>query len=194
MTTASDDFNRANETPIAAPWAAIVGGGANLTSNALASTAGTEKLSYYNSGTWGNNQEAEGVVGNLSESNNYAELLVRSGASGNGYSVYTDGVSGAGHTEIARYDGGTPTVLQSIATTFANGDTLKIGVVGTTITMYKNGAAQTPTATDATYASGNPGAGGFGAATIDNFSATDGAGGGSVRPPMYYPRKVFFPV
>lgn len=179
MTTASDSFTRANETPVTTPWATVTPlGGMNLTSNALVGTASVARASLYNSGTWGNDQRVDAVIGALSATNNYPEVWVRGSTGGNGYKVYTDGTTGG--TAIARVDAGAETTIQAVAVAFANGDTLGIGIVGTTITLYKNGVAQTPTATDATYASGLPGAGAYGVGTIDDWTATDGVGSATV--------------
>lgn len=174
MTTASDDFNRANETPVASPWESVIGGGINLSGNLLLGTASTAKASRYNSGTWGDDQRVDAVIGGLSASANYAELYVRLTSGGNGYKVYTDGTSGG--CAICRVDAGSEVVLQIVTgLTFTNGDTAGIGVSGTTLTVYKNNVAQTPTATDSTYTTGGlPGAGSYGAATIDDWTATDG--------------------
>lgn len=184
MTTASDDFNRANETPIASPWTSAVGSGANLTSNALTSTASTDKQSFY-SGTWGNDQECTATVGNLASNSRYAQLNLRLNATsgGNGFSVYTDGASGSGHTEFAAYTNGSQSVLGTIATTFANGDTMRFTVSGSSpnivLTCYKNGTQVGQVTGQSGNNSGNPGAGAFGAATIDGWSATDNAAGGT---------------
>jgi len=180
MTTASDSFTRANETPVASPWVTVTPlGGMNLTSNALVGVASNSRASLY-SGTWGNDQRVDAVVGALSTSNNYPEVWVRGSTGGNGYKVYTDGSTGG--TAIARMDAGAETIIQAVSVGFVNGDTLGIGIVGTTITLYKNGVAQTPTATDATYASGLPGAGAYGVGTIDDWTATDGGGGAPAVP------------
>jgi hypothetical protein len=173
MTTASDAFTRANETPVASPWATVTPlGGLNLASNALTGVTDVARASLYNSGTWGNDQRVDVVVGNLQGGTRYAEAWVRGSTGGNGYKVYTDGTTGG--TAIARMDAGSEVSLQAVAVAFAAADTLGIGIVGTTITLYKNGVAQTPTATDATYASGLPGAGAYGLATIDDWTADDG--------------------
>lgn len=179
MTTASDNFNRANETPLATPWANCYGSGMNLASNAATSTASTDKGSFYNSGTWGANQSAEGTVGALASNAAYSGVLVRANGSGNAFQVYTDGVSGAAHTAFARWDAGTTTELGGIATTFTAGDVIKLEVSGTsgsiTLTAYKNGTQVGQLTNQTGPNSGNPGLGCYGTATIDNWSATDGA-------------------
>lgn len=187
MTTASDNFNRANETPIASPWATTIGGGANLATNALTSVSTIDKRSHY-TGAWADDHESSGTVGNLATSSQYAILTVRADAGGNCFGVYTDGVSGAGHTEFDRWTLGVQTTLNAIATTFVNGDLMRLTVTGQipaiTLTAYKWVAGawsqvgqQTGIAVGP--ASGDPGAGAYGVATLDDWNGTDGGGGGS---------------
>ena len=178
MTTASDNFNRANETPIASPWVAAIGAGANLTLNVLTSIAATEKISYY-SAAWGNDHDVSGIVGTLVANVNYSEVTVRFDSAGSGFSVYTDGTAGTGHTEFASYTAGAPTVLGAIASAFANGDTIKLTVTGQSpnivLTAFKNGTQIAQITGQTGKNSGNPGGGGYGIATIDDWSATDNA-------------------
>lgn len=176
MTTASDAFNRANETPVSTPWATVTPlGGLNLSANALTGVTDVARASLYNSGTWGDDQRVDVTVSNLLGGTRYAEAWVRGSTGGNGYKVYTDGTTGG--TAIARMDAGAETTLQAVAVAFSASDVLGIGIVGTTITLYKNGVAQTPTTTDATYSSGLPGAGTYGLAIVDDWTANDGGGG-----------------
>lgn len=180
---ANDNFNRANETPLASPWATSYGGGMNLVNNAARSVVDEDRGSFY-TGTWGADQQSEATVGNLVNSTNYAGVLVRADGAGNAFQVITDGASGAGHTEFARWDAGVYTTLGGIATTFVNGDRLRLHVSGTspniTLTCYKNGAqvAQLTGVTGPN--SGNPGVGCYGTATVDDWSASDELGGGTV--------------
>ena len=192
MTTASDNFNRANETPIASPWVAAIGAGANLTTNVLTSVATVEKISYY-SAAWGNDQEATAIVGALAAFVAYAEIALRFDSAGTGFSVYTDGTAGAGHTEFASYTTGTPTVLGAIASAFVNGDTLRFTVSGQSpniiLTAYKNGTQVGQLTGQSGKNTGNPGGGGFGIATVDDWSATDNAAAGvnALDESGYYP-------
>lgn len=182
MTTASDSFTRANESPVTTPWATSYGGGLNLTSNVLISTASADRGSVYNSGAWGAGQSAQGIVGALSDSTQYAGVLVRADTSGNAFQFVTDGTTGAGHTAIYRWDAGVGTELGGIATTFANGNGIRLDVSGTSpdivLTAYKDtggGYSQVGQLTGVTgHNTGNPGAGNFGAGTLDDWSATDG--------------------
>jgi hypothetical protein len=192
MTTHTDNFNRANETPLAAPWSTCFGGGARLVSNAITSVANTESGSYYFD-TWGADQESMATVGNLSPNTNYAELLVRADGSGNAFGLVTDGQSGAGHTEFARWNAGTYTALGGVATTFANGDKMRLTVSGSsgsiTLTAYKDtggGWVQVGQITGQTGPnSGAPGVAAYGLATIDDWTGTDGAASTTLDQKVY---------
>lgn len=174
MTTASDNFDRANETPLASPWANWTSAGALLSGNKATAAAAVTAASLYNSGTWSNDQEASGVVGNLGSTLRYACVGVRAGTSsgGSGYVCFTDGDSGSGHTGIEKITNGTEIELKGVAATFTAGDTIGIRAVGTTISMWKNGT-QIDSTTDSTYSSGNPGVWFYSQATIDDWQAAD---------------------
>lgn len=98
---------------------------------------------------------------------------------GNGYAVLSDGFSD-GSRRILRYAAGTSTVIGTVNLTVVNGDTVKIGVVGTTISAYVNGVLINAV-TDATYSTGQPGIAYLWSnsrvSRIDNFSTTDSAAG-----------------
>ena len=195
MTTASDDFNRANESPVASPWTTMLGGGAILSSNVLTSESAVDRRSFY-SGTWGNDQEASAVVGGLSSGDQYACLIVRANATsgGNAFEIQTDGVSGSGHTSFGKWTNGAFSELGAIATTVANGDTLRLTVSGSSgsivLTAYKNGGQVGQLTGQTGNNSGNPGAGAFGQlATVDTWSATDNASGSSISVLRYLDRQ-----
>jgi len=185
MPTRSDNFNRANETPIGSPWVSSVGGGALLVSNALTSTASTDRQSYYND-TWGSNQESFATVGNLSVRTNYAQLGVRMDSSGNALVLITDGTSGADGTEFGRLTSGSYTALGGISTTFSNGDRMRLTVSGASgsiiLRAFKDTGSGWSLVGELTGvtgpSSGAPGAGAYGLATIDDWTGTDGATGG----------------
>ena len=75
--------------------------------------------------------------------------------SGNGYVGLA--AFGDGRLYLYRSDAGTWTSLGFRSVSFVATDTIKLGVVGTTFTLYKNDVAQGATFTDATYSSGAPG-------------------------------------
>lgn len=145
---------------------------------ASAVDASLDIAAYDNSNTYNNDQYAFATIsGGLASGTNYAEIFVRctgTGATFKGYQFLTDGASGAGHTELWLYSGGTGTLLRNFATTFTTGDVMKIDVVGTTITCYKNGASL-GTQSNAVATTGAPGIGMFNGSAnnllLDTFEA-----------------------
>ena len=129
---------------------------------------------FWNAATFSNDQYSQvKIAGGLASHSQYAIVLVRASgvgdAAGKNYAFATDGGSGATHTDLSKNINGTQTILRNFATTFATGDVMKIDVVGTLITCYKNGAS-IGTYSDASLASGSPGVGMYGSTvTIDNW-------------------------
>src|SRR5262245_42485664 len=106
----SDSFDRANEDPLASPWASFGGGitTCKLVSNVATGRAGTglDCISLYNTSTWSNDQYASCTLGAMSASNDYAGLLVRGDQSGNGIIFFSDTGTGSSHTGIGYYVSG----------------------------------------------------------------------------------------
>jgi hypothetical protein len=131
-------------------------GSPDVTTNAV--------YAFWNNDAFNNDQYAKKVItSGLSSGLRYAAVTVRASATGDAsYNLYgfrTDGASGATHTEVFKVVAGTLTVLGNFATTFANGDEMKITVVGTTIECFQNGVSL-GTVTDSSLASGSAGEGG----------------------------------
>jgi len=189
MTTASDNFNRANETPLASPWTTTTGfSQMNLVSNAAEGSSSADSIAVYNSLTWGPNQTVSVVVGNLSTNNNYSGAGARWDTSGNGFFVWTDGTGGAGHCGISSSAGGSETVLANSSTTFANGDTIGIDISGTspniTINLQKNGTTVTTVSSVSGNNNGQPAMYAYNniGPNNDNFNATDNSGASATYP------------
>jgi hypothetical protein len=178
VATFTDDFNRANGG-LGANWTTATNA-PSIASNVVNSAASTTSIAYVATATqtFAADQKAQVTCGSVSASARYAGAVVRM-ASNNGYEVYTDGSSGAGHTEIARVTAGVETVLANFALTFTSSDTIGIEAVGTTLYILKNGVRSGST-TDATYATGQPGISAYDAVGLDNFTATDGAAAAGV--------------
>lgn len=103
-------------------------------------------MAFDNSNVYSNDQYGfVTAVGGLVSGTNYAEVMVRcsgSGASFQGYQLIADGdVASPGHTDLLKWVGGSSSVLFSFATSWAGGDVMRIDVVGTLITCYKNGVS-----------------------------------------------------
>lgn len=151
----SDSFVRANENPLsdggawfAAPtsWSAM-----QITSNQAVNTAGN-CAQYVSTPVFTANHTATTTV----EGTSGLGPLVRLSANGTGYLLYM-----AGATTIQVYKASSSSSLTQIGSDYtvslSNGNTIGLGISGTTITVYVNGVAQTPTITDATYSTGFPG-------------------------------------
>jgi hypothetical protein len=175
MATFTDNFNRADETPLGSPYTSVVGAGLILSSNSVKSVDGG---SYYIDALIGedydDDQYAEVELGTLGIFDS-AGVGVRFNSGGSGYAVrfepagpdlYLDSFSSASQSEL--------TVLENV--TYLTGDTIGLGVVGNVLTIYRNGIS-VGTFTDASsnHTSGVPALSyrrnNNGSTTIDNFSA-----------------------
>lgn len=173
--TKSDTFTRANETPLASPWAtSLSDGGANLDTNAVVATAGTTKGSHYPE-SWHPNQWSQGTVSNLiSNVNTRPGVSVRMDASGNGFGVLVSGA--ATDNDIVKFTASTMSILGSFSTAFANSDVLKLEVSGVspdiTLTVYKNGAQVSQLTGITGKDTGSPGVFARGGGVIDTWTGT----------------------
>lgn len=176
---AIDNFNRAS---LGANW--------TLTLNTMAINASTEfvgqvsvdTIATWNADTFGDDQEAECTIRNISANTHYVGVAVRS-SGGTGYAIGTDGGSGATHTGLFSFNGAVFTTLKDIVSTWVAGDKIKLRFVGNVWTIFKNGI-QVDTGTDSTKLTGGaPGIYAFNNAgrgddwTGDNFPNTTGASG-----------------
>lgn len=183
MTTQSDDFNRAGPglgTNYTSPLA-----GHTISANAILGASAVDCRSYWSANAWGPKQRSSVTVGTVALNNQYCGATAKdsgtSAANYNGYEISTDGGSGATHTELARWDNGTQTVLTNFATTFVATDKLSIEVEpsGThyLCRLFKNDVqvgADFDDATPPTGGNGSPGFATFNTATLDNWIGTDG--------------------
>ena len=137
-------------------------------------------FAFWSANAFNNDQYSQArIAGGLSSGSQYVTIIARASGKGDaaykGYLCYTDGIAGAGHTEVAKNINGTQITLRNFATTFATGDVIKIGVVGTTVTCYKNGVAL-GSVTDAALPGGSPGVGVYGnTVTIDDWEGGSSA-------------------
>lgn len=187
MTTVTDDFNRANETPLAGNWANGTGeAGFNLTSNAAVpvNPASADGCSIYTGTSFGADHS---IVGPLVVSgNNGAEqgmgLCVRHALAARTYYRLIIDHAGSNNATLARFVAAAHTTLVTWTQTFTDGDLFELRVTGPTsnavLTIYRNGvSAQTFTDTSSTVpASGAPGLSSSSAYTsgsIDTVTMTD---------------------
>lgn len=163
MATFTDDFNRANENPIAAPWTTSVGSGVQILSNQVTRVSGNS-ASIVTGETFNDDQVATveiNVLGNFDLNG----VVVRGDVTGNGYCLlylvnqdrlqfYTlvNGVRTDLVERVGVIGGGVG---------FGNpppfGTTIGLGIVGDTLTFYVNGVQSGATITRTTYTSGSVG-------------------------------------
>ena len=163
----TDNFNRANETPIGGNWSTQDGAPPmNLTSNALVGSSASLNASFVNSVSPNNDQYAQCTMLAAAQGG----PCVRMGPAPGGFDLYGFQVFGGGtQGNLYRLDNSGYTSLDLQTVTLVDGDTAKITVIGTAIKGYVNGV-QVCAATDATYASGAFGMLGVGTTpSFDNF-------------------------
>jgi hypothetical protein len=188
VTTVTDDFTRANETPLAGNWSTITGESAfNLASNvATPSAPANDNGARYSGATWGNDQQitANLTVPGASGGGAGIGLNVRIAAAARTYYRFTLDHSSGVTWELSRFIAGAITLLDSgSAFSWTDGDSFTLSAVGpaaaTVLTLKRNGV-QFDTFTDnSSLASGSPGiawssgTGNTPAPTVDNVSITD---------------------
>lgn len=182
---ATDNFNRANETPIAAPWQSTGGatGKPNLSGNKwVPAASGEDNWSiYYGRGNWPRNQYSQAVLSLTSgpSSDEGIGLLVRGSIQTTQHFyrvIFSTPLDN--QLQVKKFVNGTGTVLLAAPITWVNGDTLKAEVIGQNIKVYRNGSQVGSTVTDSTHSVGNPGI--SMSSTATGASADDWEGGGDV--------------
>lgn len=157
---AQDSFTRANETPLAAPW---TDGGQpvtfNLIANALTSSDLNNDCAAFNTrAAWPANQysQCQGTVTGTAGGGSGVGPGVRMATGRNSYAITIDHAA-TNNVVLAKFVGGTVTVLWTRTQAFTNGDILSLEVVGTTLIGRVNGTAIGAAVTDAALATGSPG-------------------------------------
>lgn len=166
---ASDNFDRANESPLGGNWTApdgqadskflLVGDGSH--GHLEGQGGATIQWMYWNADSFNTNHKSQIVLsgGNdITNSGNYCGVSVRIQSSGqSGY--YWGIITGA--YKLRRLDSGTQSSdLATIADTPTVNDVLRLEASGTTITGFLNGT-QKVQVTDNTYSNGAPGLFGY---------------------------------
>ncbi len=176
MTTlASDLFNRADESPLASPWAAASGFSGNwgLVSNAAQTTSGGFNVSYYSGVSFPSDQWAEGVIGGLPAGKSAGVAVRANNSSGDAYVFLYDVNDGA--VRMYKFVGGSPTQLGTdVSVTGSIGSVLRLDAQGTTIRGIVDGVTKI-SVTDSAISAGSAGlyAGSTSCVPIDGWSAGD---------------------
>lgn len=190
MTTlASDNFNRADGTSLGANWTVQVARDSPAIGTNEATVAAsplTPAWAYYSGTSFPADQWAEGVIGSRVHpgADEGAGPSVRMTSTGSAYGYFVQG--GATDTRLYLYNGVNGyTQLGTTAGSVGSGDTLRLEIVGTSLTVKKNGSTYI-TATDSTLSTGAAGLWLTGASlatsgSLDSWQAGDfeaGSGGG----------------
>ena len=177
---ASDDFNRANETPLAPPWVKAFGADFNLVSNAVQGTTSANSLWYYNGSASSADQFSEATMASAVPGNDWGPA-VRVGGAGDQDCYFFDQYNGAGGG-LSKFVAGQFSTITTGGSPIATGDSQRIEVEGSAIRGYVNGT-QKHSATDTSISGQGDGAGLFiyeAGGAIDNWSGGDLGGGSSV--------------
>lgn len=143
----TDNFNRANGG-LGANWTDI-GAAPAIVSNQCAFNADAV-LSYWNGGTPDADCYAKCVASTLSTNPGSTGLVLRfNTGTFSGYYAWWHG-GGTPLCRIARIDGGTPVTLGTSFAAPSAGQTVEFSIVGSTLSVYYNGALQA-TRSDSTY-------------------------------------------
>ena len=186
-----DDFNRADEDPIAGPNWTAVGTPPSLLSNVLSFTGGLILMAAWTD-PFAADQEASVQVAQRSDPGYEFQIWLRGSEdfSANDGVIFrfNFGATGVGDDIISVKDAWTGTVFGELDTgSVANGDVYLVRVVGTTAEVYRNGGLVL-TVTDAglhagagnVYLAGNGDA--VTTTQLDNFSAGDVAAAAGAAP------------
>lgn len=174
----TDNFNRADENPLAGSWSTGSGETAmKIVSNSATFTAaGSDASSYWNLETWSADQYSQAkltVTGTTLDTG--PGLVVRRSTSA--LTWYRVTVSkNATNVALWKAVAGTYTNIWQRTATFTDGDTVRLEVKGTTLRVFINGVQVGADATDTAISTGKPGiaySSSSTAATVDDWEAGD---------------------
>lgn len=176
----TDDFNRADGAP-GANWTTATSFTGILISSSQCSTGlGGDVAAFYSAGTFANGQYAQAKINAVD-----CGIALRMVVGDSFYAVLIEGAFGAGATlTVAKFVSAAYTVIATETVTFNSTDVLYAQIVGTSISVKRNGSALgAGPYTDASLASGKPGIFGFGSGLLDDWEGGDVAAGGGAAPP-----------
>lgn len=176
MTSRSDTFTRADAANLGGNWTGWSwsgSGSSTIVSNHASASGSFACGSWWSADSFGNDQSSEVTVSTLSGSSDWVGVTVRQASPGTGYLA----IWFSGTFMLFDENGSTsPNLLGSASGTLTAGDTLKVSAVGTTITVYHNGA-EVFHVTSSLYTAGKPGLAQYGTSSkISAWSATDAFG------------------
>jgi hypothetical protein len=177
----TDNFNRANENPLAGNWTQGFGqtDTFSLNANAANSTSGNDCAAYYNAITWPDDQYMEVKCSpNASGAGSGYGLAMRMDTATK--SLYRIVIDNAGNIDIARIDSGTYNGLATRSVSFVTGGTLRVEVTGSatvTIKVFWQGVQAGANITDSSANRRTTGKAGISFSSTNGGSEDDAAGG-----------------
>ena len=181
---ATDDFTGSDANPIGGNWTTAPGAAAfKRLNNQAVGTDANFNGSYWNADTFSNDQCSEVTVVTPVD----AGPAVRITTTGTTQNYYWIDVHDTSTVKLYKFVNGNGLGSNQIqigsnyTETNAANDTWKLCAVGTTLTLYHNGAQLSPTQTDSTFTSGAAGFSCYSACTLDNWTGSNA--GGSPPPP-----------
>jgi len=170
---ATDDFNRADETPVAAPWTQQSGSGTtfNLASNALVLVSAANAIYYYAGAASTADQYSECT--NVGAGGKFAGPSVRVGSDGfSGYNLE------AAFNQLSKFVSGSLTLIGSgLSPTILTGHVMRVEASGSSIHALYDGSEMTVSpVTDTSLTTAGNGVGvlmGETGAPMDNWSGGD---------------------
>lgn len=187
-TTITDDWNCTDSASINCDltWTEVVGDFSIVSNAASLQSFGVNAGARAESALSSANHYVQFAVTTGGISQSFALGLVRFSASAQTYYYGLHGVVSGDNVYLGKYVAGTPTALSFTSVAFSEGETMKMDITGSTLTIYKNGVSmRTTTDTDITGnlytgVGGNKTLIGF-SVVLDNFEASDGISSGSRR-------------
>jgi hypothetical protein len=173
---ATDNFNRANESPIAGNWSTVTGEGSCAldTNQVHVSGVGTDGAIRWNADAFGNDHYSQIVVTVLNtDANKCVGPIVRAQAAADTfYAARCLGPAGASAVlKLHKTVAGVGAELTSATVTINVNDTVKLEIVGNTLTCYVNGVSRATTNDSAIPSGGGAGILCF----VDSGNNTDAA-------------------
>jgi len=165
---ATDNFNRANETPMAGNWSTVTGEGAfNLSSNAaIPNSLGSDCATRYSGRAWTDDQSsvAKITAGNDGATTGTGVLVRAASGARTYYGVMISTSAGANNVLFRRVAGAFTQLgvaFNSGGAAWVNGDELELQVEGPStaanLTVYKNGTSIFTHTDNSSISSGSPG-------------------------------------
>lgn len=155
---ASDNFDRANENPIASPWVSSGQVSMQIVTNVAVSVNAAQDGAAYYTLSWPNNQYSQATINTTATAGGGTGcgLSFRQTNSSNGYRVVIDD-AGSNNVELGKFVSGSFSSIWVRTSAFTTGDTFRAEISGTTIKVFVAGVQVGADTTDSSLSSGNVG-------------------------------------